>query len=87
MFERFVAQSRKVIVLSQEEARQLHHQYIGTEHLLLAMANSAGRDDAGAGARILAERGITGEAVRAEIVAYVEEVLRQREEQAKLLGE
>jgi hypothetical protein len=77
---------RGVLKLTLDGALDLGHNYIGTEHLLLALANSAGREGAGDGARILAELGVTGEAVRAEIVSYVEEVLRQREEQAKLLG-
>ena len=37
MFERFTDNARHVIVLSQEEARKLHHNYIGTEHLLLGL--------------------------------------------------
>jgi ATP-dependent Clp protease ATP-binding subunit ClpA len=67
MFERFVAQSRKVIVLSQEEARQLHHQYIGTEHLLLAMAIQ----QEGAAADALHEHGLTVEVVREQIVQLI----------------
>ena len=37
MFERFTSQSRRVVVLAQEEARELNHDYIGTEHLLLGL--------------------------------------------------
>ena len=37
MFERFTGRARHVVVLSQEEARGLSHNYIGTEHLLLAL--------------------------------------------------
>ena len=37
MFERFNDQARAVVVRSRHEARQLHHPYIGTEHLLLAL--------------------------------------------------
>ena len=37
MFERFTNQSRRVVVLAQEEARMLNHNYIGTEHLLLGL--------------------------------------------------
>ncbi|GAA3650662.1 hypothetical protein GCM10022224_011850 [Nonomuraea antimicrobica] len=37
MFERFTDRARRVVVLAQEEARTLHHDYIGTEHLLLGL--------------------------------------------------
>ena len=37
MFERFTADARQVVVLAQQEARELHHSHIGTEHLLLAL--------------------------------------------------
>ncbi len=37
MFERFTDRARRIVVLSQEEARRMHHDYIGTEHLLLAL--------------------------------------------------
>jgi ATP-dependent Clp protease ATP-binding subunit ClpA len=42
MFERFTADARQVVVRAQEEARQLHHGFIGCEHLLLAL--SGGQD-------------------------------------------
>ncbi len=60
MFERFVAQARGVIVLSQEEARQLLHPFIGTEHLLIAMA----AQNDGPAAEALHERGLTAHVVR-----------------------
>ncbi|MGW2221052.1 Clp protease N-terminal domain-containing protein, partial [Nonomuraea sp. NPDC001684] len=37
MFERFTDRARRVVVLAQEEARQLSHDYIGTEHILLGL--------------------------------------------------
>ena len=37
MFERFTDRARRVVVLAQEEARMLNHNYIGTEHLLLGL--------------------------------------------------
>ena len=37
MFERFTAYARRAVVTAQEEARELNHNYIGTEHLLLAL--------------------------------------------------
>src|SRR2546425_1039177 len=70
-----------------DAALDLGHNYVGTEHLLMALANTQGRDDAGGGARVLAELGVTGEAVRAAVVAAVEEFLRQRETLAGLTAE
>ena len=51
MFERFTNRARRVVVLAQEEARLLKHNYIGTEHLLLALVH----EGQGLGARALAE--------------------------------
>jgi len=42
MFERFTHEARQVVVSSQDEARQLHHNFIGTEHLLLGLLDQAG---------------------------------------------
>jgi len=42
MFERFTEAARQVVVASQDEARQLHHNFIGTEHLLLGLLDQAG---------------------------------------------
>ena len=74
---------RVVMKLTLDAALDLGHNYVGTEHLLLALANTEGTDDAGGGARVLAELGVTGEAVRAAVVAAVEEFLRQREQLGK----
>jgi hypothetical protein len=63
MFERFTNQSRRVVVLAQEEARLLNHNYIGTEHLLLGLLH----EGSGTAATTLAAAGITLEAVRAEV--------------------
>ena len=41
MFERFTDKARRVVVLAQEEARMLNHDYIGTEHLLLGLIREA----------------------------------------------
>ena len=49
MFERFTQEAREVVVLAQEEARALGHNYIGTEHLLLALV----ADEAGWAGRVL----------------------------------
>src|SRR5712691_1797482 len=67
MFERFTDQSRRVVVLAQEEARRLDHNYIGTEHLLLGML----REERGEAARALARAEITTDAVRGRIEALV----------------
>ena len=52
MFERFTDRARRVVVLAQEEARLLNHNYIGTEHLLLAII----REGQGVAAQILSEK-------------------------------
>ena len=65
MFERFTNQSRRVVVLAQEEARMLNHNYIGTEHLLLGLLHE-GR---GAAARALNAMDISLVAARDQVVA------------------
>jgi hypothetical protein len=63
MFERFTDRARRVIVLAQEEARLLDHDYIGTEHILLGLI----REREGVAAKALESLGISLEAVRAEV--------------------
>jgi len=65
MFERFTNQSRRVVVLAQEEARMLNHNYIGTEHLLLGLLHE-GR---GSAARVLTAMDVTLAAARDQLVA------------------
>ena len=67
MFERFTNQSRRVVVLAQEEARRLNHNYIGTEHLLLGLLHE-GR---GSAARVLTAMDITLGAARDQVVAII----------------
>jgi len=67
VFERFTDRARRVVVLAQEEARLLHHNYIGTEHLLLGLVHS----DEGIGAQALAALGVSLEGVRAEVEAII----------------
>ena len=67
MFERFTNQSRRVVVLAQEEARLLNHNYIGTEHLLLGLLHE-GR---GSAARALTAMGVTLPAARDQVVATI----------------
>jgi ATP-dependent Clp protease ATP-binding subunit ClpC len=63
MFERFTDRARRVVVLAQEEARLLDHEYIGTEHLLLGLLSE--RD--GVAAQALAALDIKLEAARAQV--------------------
>jgi ATP-dependent Clp protease ATP-binding subunit ClpC len=63
MFERFTDRARRVVVLAQEEARKLNHNYIGTEHLLLGLI----RESEGVAARALESLGISLEAVRHQV--------------------
>jgi ATP-dependent Clp protease ATP-binding subunit ClpC len=63
MFERFTDQSRKAVVLGQEEARLLGHDHIGTEHVLAGLL----REEHGAAAQALASAGITLAGVRGQI--------------------
>ena len=60
MFERFTDRARRVVVLAQEEARMLNHNYIGTEHLLLGLL----REDEGVAARALTSLGVSLDEVR-----------------------
>ena len=63
MFERFTERARQVVVLAQEEARTLGHNYIGTEHILLGLL----REEEGLAARVLESLAISVEEVRAEL--------------------
>jgi ATP-dependent Clp protease ATP-binding subunit ClpC len=67
MFERFTDRARRVVVLAQEEARDLNHNYIGTEHLLLGIS----REGEGVGARALASLGVSLVAIREQIVEII----------------
>jgi ATP-dependent Clp protease ATP-binding subunit ClpC len=55
MFERFTERARQVVVLAQDEARGLKHNYIGTEHILLGLL----REEEGLAARVLESLGVT----------------------------
>ena len=69
MFERFTDRARRVVVLAQEEARMLNHNYIGTEHILLGLIH----EGEGVAAKALESLGISQEAVRQQ----VEEIIGQ----------
>jgi ATP-dependent Clp protease ATP-binding subunit ClpC len=63
MFERFTDRARRVVVLAQEEARMLDHNYIGTEHILLGLIH----EGEGVAAKALESLGISLEAVRQQV--------------------
>jgi ATP-dependent Clp protease ATP-binding subunit ClpC len=63
MFERFTDRARRVIVLAQDEARMLNHNYVGTEHILLGLA----REGDGVAARALESLGISLAVVRQQV--------------------
>ena len=67
MFERFTDRARRVVVLAQEEARLLDHNYIGTEHILLGLIH----EGQGVAAKALESLGVSLEAVRAEVTEII----------------
>src|SRR5438067_48959 len=67
LFERFTERARQVVVLAQDEARALKHNYIGTEHILLGLL----REEEGLAARVLESLDITVEEVRAQVARIV----------------
>ena len=67
MFERFTQPSRRVVVLAQEEARMLDHNYIGTEHILLGLIHEA----EGVAARAVLSLGLTLEMVRDQVTDII----------------
>jgi ATP-dependent Clp protease ATP-binding subunit ClpA len=67
MFERFTDRARHVVVLAEEEARLLRHDYIGTEHILLGLL----QEGEGIAAKALESLGITGESVRQQVAEIV----------------
>ena len=67
MFERFTDRARRVVVLAQEEARLLNHNYIGTEHILLGLLN----EGEGIAAKALESLGINLSGVREQVVEII----------------
>ena len=67
MFERFTESARQVVVLAQDEARELRHNYLGTEHLLLGLL----REEEGVAARVLHELDVTLEEARTRVLGIV----------------
>ena len=64
MFERFTDRARRVVVLAQEEARMLYHDYIGTEHILLGLI----REGEGVAAQVLVRLGADLNRVRQQVI-------------------
>ncbi len=67
VFERFTERARQVVVLAQEEARRLKHNYVGTEHILLGLL----REEDGLAARVLESLDITIERVRTQVIRII----------------
>ena len=67
MFERFTARARRAVVNAQQEARELNHNYIGTEHLLLGLM----REPESVAARALQELKISQDTVREQVIQIV----------------
>jgi ATP-dependent Clp protease ATP-binding subunit ClpA len=67
MFERFTERSRRVVVLAQEEARMLEHNYIGTEHLLLGLIHEGDS----IAAQAIESTGLTLDVARAHVEALI----------------
>jgi ATP-dependent Clp protease ATP-binding subunit ClpC len=67
VFERFTERARQVVVLAQDEARALKHNYIGTEHILLGLL----REEEGLAARVLESLDVTVEEVRAQVARII----------------
>jgi hypothetical protein len=69
VFERFTERARQVVVVAQDEARALGHNYIGTEHILLGLL----REEEGLAARVLESLDVTVEEVRAQVTRVIGE--------------
>ncbi|EJN83961.1 Clp protease N-terminal domain-containing protein, partial [Actinomyces naeslundii] len=69
MFERFTDRARRVVVLAQDEARALNHNYIGTEHLLLGLIH----EGEGVAAKALESMDISLDAVRGQVIEIIGE--------------
>jgi ATPases with chaperone activity, ATP-binding subunit len=74
MFERFTDRARRVVVLAQEEARMLNHNYIGTEHILLGLIH----EGEGVAAKALESLGIALEGVRQQVEEIIGQGSRRR---------
>src|SRR6266852_132857 len=68
MFERFTDRARRVVVLAQEEARQLRHNHIGTEHILLGLI----REGDGVAAQVLVKLGADPTRIRQQVIQLLQ---------------
>ncbi len=66
-FEKFSERARRVLTLAQEEAQQLNHNYIDTEHILLGLA----REEEGVAAKVLAALGVSPSKIRTKVDGYI----------------
>src|SRR5919202_1984540 len=83
MFERFTDRARRVVVLAQEEARMLNHNYIGTEHILLGLIH----EGEGVAAKALESLGISLEGVAAQVLVKLgADLNRVRQQVIQLLS-
>src|ERR1700727_2882812 len=74
MFERFTANARRAVVTAQEEARELNHNYIGTEHILLALLRPPDallNEESAIAPAVLEDFGMSTEGVRKEVIDKV----------------
>ena len=67
-FDKFTAQTKRVLLRSQQEAKRLHHTHIGTEHLLLGLLG----EEAGGAAQVLARLGVAPPQVRRAVEGGLE---------------
>jgi ATP-dependent Clp protease ATP-binding subunit ClpA len=67
MFERFTKRARQVLVLAQDQARELHHNFIGTEHILLGLIS----EGEGIGGKVLTSFGLSLPALQAKVAATI----------------
>src|ERR671936_597150 len=82
MFERFTDRARRVVVLAQEEARLLNHNYIGTEHILLGLI----REGEGVAAQVLVKLGADLSRVRQQVIQLLSGYASGKEGQAAGAG-
>ena len=82
MFERFTDRARRVVVLAQEEARMLNHNYIGTEHILLGLI----REGEGVAAQVLVKLGADLSRVRQQVIQLLSGYSSSRETQTATSG-
>ena len=82
MFERFTDRARRVVVLAQEEARLLNHNYIGTEHILLGLIH----EGEGVAAKALESLSISLEGVRAQVEEIIGQGVFRQHRPFRLVG-